>query len=112
MACLRARPRSYQVTPSIPDRRRATLRKEVRPTGRQPETESQLAAGPGPSPPHRTSPTRRIRTASLDLSTPAMRADRRGVKAYLAEIEDEEVRVAGWRLVGRDRDALGGVRLR
>jgi hypothetical protein len=39
------------------NRRRATLRKEVRPTGRQPETESQLAAGPGRSPARRTSPT-------------------------------------------------------
>ena len=39
------------------------------PTGRQPETESQLAAGPGPSPARRTSPTRRIRTASLDAKS-------------------------------------------
>src|SRR5215207_4775289 len=30
---LRAVPRSYQVTPDIPDRRRATQQKEVRPTG-------------------------------------------------------------------------------
>jgi hypothetical protein len=30
---LRARPRSFQVTPDIPDRRRATQQKEVRPTG-------------------------------------------------------------------------------
>ena len=33
MACSRALPRSYQVTPDIPDRRRATQQKEVRPTG-------------------------------------------------------------------------------
>jgi hypothetical protein len=33
-------PRSYQVTPDIPDRRRATQRKVVRPNGRQPERES------------------------------------------------------------------------
>src|SRR4051794_29202086 len=65
MACSRALPRSYQATPSIPGRRRATLRKEVRPSGRQPETESQLAAGPGPSPARRTSPTAQMRTASL-----------------------------------------------
>src|SRR3954466_5099528 len=37
---LRAMPRSYQVTPDIPDRRRATQRKVVRPNGRQPERES------------------------------------------------------------------------
>src|SRR4051812_19249663 len=37
---LRALPRSYQVTPDIPDRRRATQRKVVRPNGRQPERES------------------------------------------------------------------------
>jgi hypothetical protein len=30
---LRARPRSFQVTPDIPDRRRATQQKEVRPAG-------------------------------------------------------------------------------
>ena len=39
---LRALPRSYQVTPDIPDRRRATQQKEVRPTGRQPQRESAL----------------------------------------------------------------------
>src|SRR3954447_11393190 len=33
-------PRSYQVTPDIRDRRRATQRKVVRPNGRQPERES------------------------------------------------------------------------
>src|SRR5215211_4919813 len=37
---LRVVPRSYQVTPDIPDRRRATQQKEVRPTGRQPQRES------------------------------------------------------------------------
>ena len=37
---LGALPRSYQVTPDIPDRRRATQRKVVRPNGRQPERES------------------------------------------------------------------------
>jgi hypothetical protein len=56
---LRARPRSDPVTPSNPDRRPATLRKEVRPTGRPPETKSQLAAGPGPPQSRRTPPTRR-----------------------------------------------------
>src|SRR3954470_1800799 len=35
-----ALPRSYQVTPDIPDRRRATQQKEVRPPGRQPQRES------------------------------------------------------------------------
>src|SRR5215207_6771699 len=37
---LEAVPRIYQVTPDIPDRRRATQQKEVRPTGRQPQRES------------------------------------------------------------------------
>src|SRR5215207_7506938 len=37
---LRALPRSYQVTPDIPNRRRATQRKVVRPNGRQPARES------------------------------------------------------------------------
>jgi hypothetical protein len=37
---LGALPRSFQVTPDIPDRRRATQQKEVRPTGRQPQRES------------------------------------------------------------------------
>jgi hypothetical protein len=37
---LGALPRSYQVTPDIPDRRRATQRKPVRPHGRQRESES------------------------------------------------------------------------
>ena len=37
---LRALPRSYQVTPNTPDRRRATQQKKARPTGRQPQRES------------------------------------------------------------------------
>jgi hypothetical protein len=37
---LGAVPGSYQVTPDIPDRRRATQQKEVRPTGRRPQRES------------------------------------------------------------------------
>src|SRR3954449_8550568 len=61
---LRALPRSYQVTPDIPDRRRATQQKEVRPTGRQPQRESARRRS-GPSSQRRTSPTRRITTASL-----------------------------------------------
>ena len=63
---LRALPRSYQVTPNIPDRRRATQQKEVRPApGRQPQRESARRRS-GPS--HlrcRTTPTSRITTASL-----------------------------------------------
>jgi hypothetical protein len=35
-----ALPRSFQVTPDIPDRRRATKQKVVRPNGRQPQRES------------------------------------------------------------------------
>ena len=48
----------------IPDRRRATQRKAVRPHGRQPERESARRRS-GPSPQRRTSPTTRITTASL-----------------------------------------------
>ena len=61
---LRALPRSYQVTPDIPDRRRATKQKEVRPAGRQPQRESARRRS-GPSSQCRTSPTPRITTASL-----------------------------------------------
>ena len=42
---LGALPRSYQVTPDIPDRRRATQQKEVRPARVDSLKESQLAAG-------------------------------------------------------------------
>ena len=54
-ACLGAVPRSYQVTPGHPDRRRATQRKPVRPQGRQRESESARRRS-GPSPARRTSP--------------------------------------------------------
>src|SRR3954451_23921993 len=62
---LRALPRSYQGTPDIPDRRRATKQKEVRPAGRQPQRESARRRS-GPSSQRRTSPTPRITTASLE----------------------------------------------
>src|ERR687892_2678026 len=62
---LEALPRIYQVTPEVPDRRRATKQKELRPSPADSLKESQLAARSGPSPPRRTSPTRGIRTASL-----------------------------------------------
>src|ERR687891_630783 len=62
---LEALPRIYQVTPEVPDRRRATKQKEVRPSPADSLKESQLAARSGPSPPRRTSPTRGMRTASL-----------------------------------------------
>ena len=62
---LEALPRIYQVTPDIPDRRRATQQKEVRPSPADSLNESQLAARSGPSPSRRTSPTSRMRTASL-----------------------------------------------
>src|SRR5215213_11351317 len=54
---LEALPRIYQVTPDIPDRRRATKHKEVRPSPADSLNESQLAARSGPSPPRRTPPT-------------------------------------------------------
>src|SRR4051812_9310809 len=61
---LEAVPRIYQVTPDIPDRRRATKQKEVRPSPADSLNESQLAARSGTSPPRRTSPTSPMRTAS------------------------------------------------
>src|SRR3954447_14417426 len=61
-------PRIYQVTPDIPDRRRATQQKEVRPSPADSLKESQLAARSGTSPSRRTSPTSPMRTASLDAT--------------------------------------------
>jgi hypothetical protein len=64
---LEAVPRIDQVTPDIPDRRRATQQKESQALARADSLhESQLAARSGRSPPRRTSPTSRIQTASLD----------------------------------------------
>src|SRR5215203_2657514 len=67
---LEAVPRIYQVTPDIPDRRRATQQKEVRPTGRQPQRESarRPVAEPSPSVGRRRRP--RIETASLNGAAP------------------------------------------
>src|SRR5919112_4102395 len=65
---LEALPRIYQVTPEVPDRRRATQQKEVRPSPADSLKESQLAARSGPSPRRRTSPTWRIQTASLEAA--------------------------------------------
>src|SRR4051812_855729 len=65
---LEALPRIYQVTPDIPDRRRATKQMEVRPLpGRQPQRASARRRS-GPSLQRRTSPTPRIKTASLDAA--------------------------------------------
>src|SRR5829696_8768761 len=62
---LEAVPRIYQVTPDIPDRRRATQQDGSQTTDLADSLkESQLAARSGPSPPRRTSPTTRITTAS------------------------------------------------
>ena len=47
---LRALPRSYQVTPNIPDRRRATQQKQVRPPG--PTASKRVSSPPGRDPPH------------------------------------------------------------
>ncbi|HEX6698781.1 MAG TPA: LLM class flavin-dependent oxidoreductase [Solirubrobacteraceae bacterium] len=63
---LRALPRSYQVTPDIPGPATSdTAKGGQTPNGADSLKESQLAAGPRPSPRHRTSPTPRITTASL-----------------------------------------------
>src|SRR5918992_1678923 len=69
---LEALPRIYQVTPEVPDRRRATKQKEVRPSPADSLKESQLAARSGPSPPRRTSPTAGMRTASLQAVAPPL----------------------------------------
>jgi len=61
-------PRSYQVTPGHPDRRRATQRKPVRPTAADSLNSESARRRSGPSPQRRTSPTPRITTASLDSS--------------------------------------------
>ena len=73
---LGARPRSYQVTPDIPDRRRATQQKGSQAqTGRQPQRES--ARRPvGTIPQRRTSPRSRITTASLNPSASGTRRRR------------------------------------
>src|SRR3954454_4171466 len=63
---LRALPRSYQVTPDIPGPATSDTTKGSQATPADSLKESQLAAGPGPSPRHRTSPTPRITTASLE----------------------------------------------
>src|SRR5919201_199000 len=70
-ACCEGLPRIYQVTPEVPDRRRATKQKEVRPSPADSLKESQLAARSGPSPPRRTSPTSPITTASLKAAAQA-----------------------------------------
>ena len=62
---------------NIPDRRRATQRKVVRPNGRQPERESARRRS-GPSPRRRTSPTTRIETASLKGAARAATSRARG----------------------------------
>src|SRR3954463_2454359 len=75
---LEAVPRIYQVTPDIPDRRRATKQKEVRPSPADSLKESQLAARSGPSPPRRTSPTSPMRTASLRAAARLTKPPSRG----------------------------------
>src|SRR3954469_903037 len=54
---LKAVPRIYQVTPDIPDRRRATKQKKSGPSPAASLKESRLAARAGTAPPRRTSPT-------------------------------------------------------
>ncbi len=64
-ACLRARPRSYQVTPRHPEPATSdTAKASQTNNGRQRESESARRRS-GPSPQRRTSPTASIRTASV-----------------------------------------------
>ena len=86
-----ALPRSYQVTPDDPDRRRATQRKVVRPKRADSLKESQLAAGPGPSPRRRTSPTP-ITTASLEAAQSDKRRSRRSCSARCQVVSSQLVR--------------------
>ena len=62
---LKALPRIYQVTPDIPDRRRATQHKEVRPGPADSFKDSQPAARSGPSPSASDITDEPITTASL-----------------------------------------------
>src|SRR5829696_4942863 len=78
---LEAVPRIYQVTPDIPDRRRATQQDGSQTTDLADSLkESQLAARSGPSPPRRTSPTTRITTASLIAKRRSSSAVRSGAR--------------------------------
>src|SRR4051812_5679946 len=72
---LGAPPRSYRATPDIPDRRRATQQKEVRPLRRTASKRVSSPPGRDLLLGRRTSPTRRIETASLreQLQLPALR---------------------------------------
>jgi len=77
---LRALPRSYQVTPDIPGPATSDTAKGGQThNGADSLKESQLAAGPGPSPRHRTSPTPRITTASLEGGVPVEARDTLGI---------------------------------
>src|SRR5215204_3606317 len=79
---LEAVPRIYQVTPDIPDRRRATQQDGSQTTDLADSLkESQLAARSGPSPPRRTSPTTRITTASLRAAAVGRRTPDRPTSA-------------------------------
>ncbi len=77
--CLGPKPRSYQVTPDVPDQRRATQRKPVRPNGRQAERES---AHRRPEPHFeagRHSPNQNSKAESAPRSAALERLIRRGV---------------------------------
>src|SRR5215212_6835467 len=80
---LEAVPRIHQVTPDIPDRRRATKQKEVRPSPADSLKESQLAARSGPSPPRRTSPTPRNENSKPRSGSPEQRNRPRGATPAL-----------------------------
>ena len=67
--------------PGIHDRRRATQRKAVRPRAADSLKESQLAAGRGAFTVRRTSPTRRIQTASLEALVPRLPQGSSGLAA-------------------------------
>src|SRR3954465_11020451 len=91
---IEAVPRIYQVTPDIPDRRRATQQTEVRPSPADTLKESQLAARSGPSPPRRTSPTTRIQTASLNAIARFRPGRRHAALPLLVRLSSERVRQA------------------
>ena len=84
------------------------IAKGSRPTGRQPETESQLAGRSGPTPAHRTSPTSRIRTRapvrSAASKPTSFRLRRRGRAAQVCVVQRDRLQLVHRLRVGEEPD--------
>jgi hypothetical protein len=90
--------RSFQVTPDIPDRRRATQQKEVRPpAGRQRQRES-ARRWSGPSPQRRTSPTKRDHN-----SQPHSKSWQYKVATVLRRVDEGPTRAGAFAFLGAQR---------